>query len=79
MCVKTRKPKTAGTSKIKTSPEDPGKIPVAAICDPDCWLAASEQFPVIQPVNSGIAYFVIQHFSPTQKVIVQEFRSTSLI
>ncbi len=72
MQVKTRKPKSTESSKIKTSAKDTGKFPIVGIGASAGGLEALEQFLSNVPENSGMAYVVIQHLDPTQKGMLPE-------
>ena len=69
-----KNPKTRSTesSKVKPSDSATGKFPIVCIGASAGGLEALEQFLSNVPVNSGMAYIVIQHLDPTQKGMLPE-------
>jgi len=72
MQAKSSKPKSTGSSKIKTSSKDAGKFPIVGVGASAGGLEALEQFLSNVPENSGMGYVVIQHLDPTQKGMLPE-------
>jgi len=70
--MKTGDKKPTVASKGNTSDKDAGKFPIVCLGASAGGLEAIEQFLSNVPVNSGMAYVVIQHLDPTQKGMLPE-------
>jgi two-component system CheB/CheR fusion protein len=75
---KQTKPATSSNDKIKSSPKDiPSKqegliFPIVGIGASAGGLEALEQFLRHVPINSGMAFVIVQHLDPTHKGIMAE-------
>ena len=72
MRVKTSKPKSKVSTKRITTVKVTDKFPIVGIGASAGGLEALEQFLSNVPVNSGMAYVIIQHLDPTQKGMLPE-------
>jgi two-component system CheB/CheR fusion protein len=70
--MKTGDAKPNVTSKENTLVKDASKFPIVCLGASAGGLEALEQFLSNVPVNSGMAYIVIQHLDPTQKGMLPE-------
>ncbi len=68
----TRKKEPVKPSKAKLSNKSANRFPIVGIGASAGGLEALEQFFNNVPVNSGMAYVVIQHLDPTQKGMLPE-------
>jgi two-component system CheB/CheR fusion protein len=69
---KTRKPESKASTKAISSPKINDKFPIVGIGASAGGLEALEQLLSNVPVDSGMAYVVIQHLDPTQKGMLPE-------
>ena len=64
--------KTTLSSKVKSPGSNSGLFPIVGIGASAGGLEALEQFLGCMPVNTGLAFVVIQHLDPTQKGMLPE-------